>query len=176
MKRLLSVAVVTLPALAIGSAAMAQEAAGPSAGDWEVTLSGSGSSDSDFDTNSIGLTGSAGQYLNNNVLVGVRQTLNFADTEDDNTTTGATRLFADYVFDLGRFRPFIGAGLGGIYGEDVNNSFSAGPEAGLKYYADNNTFIYAMTEYQFTFQDSDQIDEAYDDGGWFHAVGVGFNF
>lgn len=170
-------------ALAIPGSAAAQgmgddvRFAGPQAGDWEVTLSGSGTSDKDFDTNALGIQGSVGKYMLPNVLVGVRQSLSWAESSnDEDTVSGATRAFADYVFDLGRWRPYIGASLGGIYGENVNDSFFAGPEAGLKYYADNNTFIYAQTEYQFTFQDSDDVDEAFDDGGWAHAIGIGFNF
>lgn len=176
MTRFLALSAIALATVAVAPAALAQNARGPVMNDWEITLSGSGSSDQDFDTSAIGLSGSVGKYVRDNVLVGVRQTLNFADTQDDNTLTGATRLFADYVFDMGAFRPFIGAGIGGIYGEGVNNSFSAGPEIGLKYYADTNTFLYVMTEYQFTFQNSDDVDEAFDEGGWFHAVGIGFNF
>lgn len=176
MKNAIAITALTLAALAVAPAAQAQETAGPSVGDWEVTLSGSGSSDNDFDTNAIGLTGSAGKYMMDNVLVGVRQTANFADTATDNTFTGATRVFADYMFTMGRMQPFVGASLGGIYGEGINNSFSGGPEAGLKYYADDKTFVYGQTEYQFTFQSSDEIDDAFRDGGWFHSVGIGFNF
>lgn len=174
-KTLLLSALLALPAFATAQA-QEVEFVGPQAGDWEVTISGSGSSDNDFDNTTLGVTGSAGKYMTDNVLVGVRQTLNFSDSEDNTALTGATRVFADYVFDLGRWRPYIGASAGGIYGEGVNNTFAAGPEVGVKYYADDNTFIYAQTEYQFTFQDSDDIDDAFDDGGFFHAVGVGFNF
>lgn len=165
-------------ALAATTAAQAQEVefVGPQAGEWEATISGSGSSDQDFENNTLGVTGSVGKYMTDNVVVGVRQTLNYSGSDDDNVFTGATRVFADYVFDLGRFRPYIGAGIGGIYGEGVNDSFSAGPEVGLKYYADDNTFIYVQTEYQFTFTNTDDIEDAYDDGGFFHAIGVGFNF
>ncbi|MGC2856116.1 hypothetical protein ACM64Y_11635 [Novispirillum sp. DQ9] len=149
---------------------------GPQVGSWEMTLSGSGSSDTDFDNNTIGVSGSIGQYMMPNVLVGLRQTLNYASNANRDTITGATRVFADYVFDLQRWRPYIGASFGGIYGERVNNTFAAGPELGVKYYPDRNTFIFAQTEYQFTFRDSDEIDDAFDDGGFFHAIGVGFNF
>lgn len=169
----LTTAVMLVPGLAL---AQSVEFTGPSTGDWEMTLSGSGSSDTDFDNNTIGVSGSIGQYMMPNVLVGVRQTVNYASTANDDTITGATRVFADYVFDIQRWRPYVGASFGGIYGEGVNNTFAAGPELGVKYYPDNNTFIFAQTEYQFTFRDSDEIDDAFDDGGFFHALGVGFNF
>lgn len=150
--------------------------AGPTTGQWEATISGSGTSDTDFDNNTIGLTGSIGQYMQPNVLIGLRQTLNYSGTPNDDVFTGSTRVFADYVFDMNRWRPYIGASFGGIYGEGVNNTFAAGPELGVKYYADNNTFVFAQTEYQFTFRNGNEIDDAFNDGGFFHAVGVGFNF
>lgn len=170
-----------LSALLIAPSSMAFAQAGdfqppPRLGTWEATLSGSGTSDRDFDNNALGITGSIGTYMHPNVLVGVRQTVTWAGTEDDDVFTGATRVFADWIFDLGRWQPYIGASFGGIYGENVNNTFAAGPELGVKYYADNNTFIYAQTEYQFTFRDSDEVGDAFRDGGFFHAIGVGFNF
>ena len=70
----------------------------------------------------------------------------------------------------------LGAAFGGTYGEGVNSTFTAGPQAGVKYYADRNTFIYAGTEYQFAFEDSDEIDDAFDDGSFYHTIGIGFNF
>lgn len=178
MKTAIAITAATLLSAFAVAPAQAQSVGvdGPQVGDWEATLSGSGSSDNDFDTNAIGLTGSLGKYMMDNVLVGVRQTANFADTKDDNTFTGATRVFADYMFTMGQVQPFIGASLGGIYGEGVNNSFSAGPEVGIKYYPADDTFVYAQTEYQFTFQDTDNLDDSFEDGGWFHGVGVGFNF
>ncbi|KJS34737.1 MAG: hypothetical protein VR70_17135 [Rhodospirillaceae bacterium BRH_c57] len=165
-------------ALLVPGVAFAQQAefTGPTTGQWEATLSGSGTSDTDFDNNTIGLTGSIGQYMHPNVLVGLRQTLNYSGTTNDDVFTGSTRLFADYVFAMNRWRPYVGVSFGGIYGEGVNNTFTAGPEVGVKYYADNNTFVFVQTEYQFTFQDSDEITDAFNDGGYFHAVGIGFNF
>ncbi|MFA7430741.1 MAG: hypothetical protein WCZ23_11340 [Rhodospirillaceae bacterium] len=171
-------ALVLAAVLMAPGAALAQtvDFAAPRMGQWEATLSGSGSSDNDFDNNTIGVTGSIGQYLHPNVLVGLRQTLNYSGTANDDVFTGATRVFADYVLPLGRWQPYIGASFGGIYGEGVNDTFAAGPELGVKYYADANTFIFVQTEYQFTFQDARDADEAFGDGGFFHAIGVGFNF
>ncbi len=174
-----TVAVVAV-SLMLPGAAWAQadnEQRGPEKGDWEITLSGNGTSNNDFDGHIFGLSGSAGKYVTDNILLGVRQSVNFADVEnDDDVLNAATRGFADYVFDLGAFRPYVGVSIGGIYGDQVNDTFAAGPEAGLKYYADENTFVFVQTEYQFTFTDADQADEAADDGQFFHLVGIGFNF
>lgn len=173
-------AVVLAAALALPGVAFAQSsemAVGPKVDDWEATLSGTGTSNNDFDDHNLGISGSVGRYMTDNVLLGVRQSINFSDVSgSDDVINAGTRGFADYVFDLGRFRPYLGVAVGGIYGEGVNDTFAAGPEAGLKYYADQRTFLFAQTEYQFTFNDVEGADEAADDGQFFHTIGVGFNF
>ncbi|MEQ9447470.1 MAG: outer membrane beta-barrel protein [Rhodospirillaceae bacterium] len=166
-------------ALLLSFPAFAQNAEphGPRAGDWEATLSGTGTSNNDFDNHTFGISGGAGKYLTDNVLVGARQSINFTDVENgDDVTNFSTRVFADWVFDLGKWRPFIGVNFGGIYGENVNDTFAAGPEVGVKYYADRNTFVYGLAEYQFTFKDADEADRAADDGQFYYTVGIGFNF
>ncbi|MBK1695888.1 hypothetical protein [Rhodovibrio salinarum] len=175
----IKIAALLVAALALPGTALAQtgdQEPGPKQGDWEITLSGNGTSNNDFDNHQIGISGSVGNYVTDNILLGARQSINFADLEDDDQVNAATRGFIDYVFDLGRFRPYIGASFGGIYGDNVNDSFATGPEAGLKYYADNNTFIFVQSEYQFTFSNAEDADEAADDGQFYHLVGVGFNF
>ena len=169
--------------LAIASAALlpmavsAQSGYGPKMGDMEVTLSGSGSSNNDFDNHALGLQGSIGKYFSDSILAGVRQSFNYGDVPgDDDLFSGATRGFVDYVYDAGRFRPYVGVSLGAVYGDGVNESLAAGPEIGFKYYADENTFIFVQTEYQFTFEDGDEARDSFDDGIFFHAVGIGFNF
>ena len=164
---------VSLSTMALAGAAYAQDNAGPSKGDWETTLSGNGTSNNDFDNHTFSVTGSAGKYLSDHALVGVRQSLNFVDVENgDDQTNFSTRLFADYVFDMGRWRPFVGVNFGGIYGENVNDTFAAGPEIGVKYYADQHTFVYLQGEYQFTFRDADNATDAADDGCASGACGV----
>lgn len=152
-------------------------AVGPVMNDWEFTLSGTGTSNNDFDNHNFGLSGSIGKYMTDAVLVGVRQSVNFADIEGgEDQTNFSTRLFVDYVFNLGAWRPFIGLNLGGIYGDNVNDTFAAGPQAGVKYYADQKTFIYLQAEYQFTFDDADEVGEAADDGQYLYTAGIGINF
>lgn len=153
------------------------ESYGPKAGDTEFTLSGSGYSNKDFDNNTFGISGSLAKYLTDNVAIGLRQSVNWTDPQNGSDQWGGfTRGFADYVFDLKKFRPYLGVSVGGIYGDNFNDTFAAGPEAGLKYYADKNTFVFAQTEYQFTFDDVDNLSNDSERGLWQHTVGVGFNF
>lgn len=171
MNRLL-VTSILLAALA-PAGALAQA----TAGDREVTLSGTGSSDKDFDNNIFSLEGSWGQYLSDMGEIGVRQTINLSDREDSSSDWSfATRFFYDHHFGGDRMRPFIGVNLGGIYGEKVDDTFSGGPEVGLKYYVLEDTFIMGMVEYQFLFKSASEVDDRFDDGAFFYSVGLGYNF
>jgi hypothetical protein len=87
----------------------------------------------------------------------------------DNRWNGVTRAYYNYQFDLGRPEPFVGANFGFEYGDVADESFIAGPEAGLQYYVKPKTFIEAMLEYQLPFDDVDEADLVY-------SLGIGFNF
>ena len=167
--------------LVSASPALAQsdslESVGPRTGDREVTLSGSGLSDDSFDNTTLGVSGSYGVYVSRNTLIGIRQSVNYVGVDDaDDSINASTRGFADYVFGADRLRPFVGANVGFIYGDNVNDSFAFGPELGLKYYADANTFVFGMMEYQILVDDSSDVDDAIDDGVFNYTIGIGFNF
>lgn len=152
---------------------------GPDAGSWELILSGSGTNDNDFDAGSGSVNAELGYYLTEPLSIGIRQQLGLADGDDvDFTWNAATNVFVDYHFDFGAFRPFIGASLGYIYGDEdiVEDSFIAGPEAGVKWYVKDETFIYGRVSYDFIFEDSDDADDALEDGRFNYVLGIGFNF
>jgi len=172
MWRKMSCLVVSLGML-MPAAAMAQF----DAGDWELTLSGSGNSSNEFDNNVIGIDGSIGYFLTDNIEVALRQGIDIADVEDsDDNFGGSTRVAADWHFDLDRFQPFVGANIGYLYGDLVHDTFIASPEGGLKWFANSTTFIFGMVEYQFFFDDSDDVDDAFDDGQWVYTLGIGFKW
>ncbi|QIB53188.1 hypothetical protein G3M63_09440 [Pseudomonas sp. OIL-1] len=149
----------------------------PSAGDQEMTLSGAGSSDKDFDASILSVQGSWGQYLSESSLWGIRQTVNASDSEGESVQfDGSTRVFYDYHFGSGNGRPFVGVSLGGIYGENVDETFMGGPEVGYKHWLNENTFVTGMVEYQFLFESASDVDDRYDDGALFYSVGLGYNF
>ncbi|MFO8141296.1 MAG: hypothetical protein R6T87_05280 [Marinobacter sp.] len=167
---------------ALPMAASAQSSnIGPSEGEREFSLSGTGSSDRDFNSSSFGVSGDLGWYLQDNVVAGVRQSINYADIEGEGVTddfwNGSTRGYVDYHFLDERARPFVGASLGGIYGDGVKDSAFAGLETGIKYYVRSKTFILARAEYQFLFSDTDDASDAFqDDGIWAYTVGLGYHF
>lgn len=153
---------------------------GPEAGDREFTLSGTGSSDSDFDSTSAGITGDYGWFHNDTLSWGVRQSINYASVEGANLTddywNGSTRGYVNQHFMTEKFRPFIGASLGAVYGDGVKDGGFAGLELGKKYYVLPSTFIISRVEYQWFFESSSDVDDSFDDGAFAYTVGIGYNF
>ena len=102
------------------------QGAGPQAGDREFTLSGTGSSDKDFDNSNFGISADIGWYRTDRFVWGIRQSLNYADVEGENLSddffNGSTRGYLDYHFGQGAARPFVGANLGLIYGDGVEDT------------------------------------------------------
>jgi hypothetical protein len=146
-------------------------------GDSEVTLSGSGSNDKDFESGGFGLSGSYGWYLTDEVMLNIRQSVLYADPgDDDSAWNGSTRVGALYNFDLGVWRPFVGLNVGYLYGDTTDEGFIAGPEVGVRYFVNPKTFVFGQAEYQFLFDSFSDIDNAFDDGSFAYSVGVGFNF
>ncbi|MCP1676764.1 hypothetical protein J2T57_003937 [Natronocella acetinitrilica] len=153
---------------------------GPVQGDREFSISGSGSSDKKFDSGSFGLVADLGWHLTEPLVLGLRQSVNYASIEGESVTddfwNGATRGYVDYHFAFNRLRPFLGASLGAIYGDGVKDSAFAGLETGIKYYVQQKTYLLARVEYQWFFNSSSDADDAFDDGAWAYTVGVGYNF
>ena len=149
------------------------------AGDWELTLSGTGSNGPDFDGTSFGVNANIGYFLTKELEVGVRQTIAYSDITgggDGSNWAGSTRLAVDYHFDMGRWQPYIGANVGYVYG-DVNDSFLAGPEGGIKFFVNSTTFINLAVEYQFFFDsDTDDATDAFSDGQFLYSLGIGFRW
>ncbi len=154
---------------------------GPRQGDQEFSISGTGSSDRNFDSGSFGVTGDLGWYLRDHVVAGVRQSINYASIEgesiSDDFWNGSTRGYINYQFLADRTRPFVGASLGAIYGDGVEDSAFAGLEAGVKHYVQAKTYFLARIEYQFLFSSTNDATDAFqDDGAWAYTVGLGYNF
>ena len=152
---------------------------GPVKGDRSFTVSGSGSSDNDFDNTAYGLSGELGYFLTDGWQAGLRQSVNGVDQKDGgNTWAGATRAFIMYNFLDGNYRPYLGVNVGYIYGEDdvVDDTGAAGLEAGLKLYVLKKTYINFGVEYSWLFDSTDTFDNNSNDGIYLYNIGVGFNW
>ncbi len=162
--------------VAFPSMVWAQESYGYNPGDWEFTLNGSGSADEDFDDTLFSVEGSLAKFLTPGWEVGLRQGIGFADREgSDNDWNGSTRLFTDYNFDLNRLKPFVGVNAGYLYGDGVNDTWIAGPEAGLKFFVSPDAFVYGSAEYNYLLDEGDD-DDLFEDARTVYSVGLGIRF
>lgn len=172
-----AVAAASFPVLAFAQDPAALT--GPMQGDRELMVAGSGSSDVDFDNNRLNLSVSFAQFLTDAASLGVRQDVHWVDPDvGSSILRGATDVFAHWHFGEpgAMVRPFLGVNVGYFYGDELTNTWVAGPELGAKWYVQPQTFILTQIDYQWTFTDADDIDENWDDGRFRYQVGVGYNF
>lgn len=150
---------------------------GPHQGQWEVTLSGVGGNDQDFETGSFSATGSLGYFLTQGLEVGVRQNVGFADPGvGSDVWNGSTRVALDLHLPIGFVVPFLGGNVGWVYGDSVNETMAAAPEAGVKVFLQSDAFLVAMAEFQFFFDSTDMIGPGFEDGQFVYSLGFGLNF
>ena len=146
-------------------------------GDWELTLVGQGATDEEIEVGGFELGGSLGYFLTDGLEVALRQTISYDDSDNgdvgDTDLNGSTAVAIDFHFDLDRFVPFVGAALGYAYGDTTADTWFAGPEGGVKYFVNSTTFIFASIQYQFFFDDEDEIGEAFDNGAFAYGLGIG---
>lgn len=145
---------------------------------WEFTLGGAGSNDEDFDVGGGQLSASVGYYLTDALALTVRQNLAFSDAGPGipDLWNGSSRLALDYVFPTAWVRPFVGVNVGAVYGDTVKETLEAAPEAGVKFFVKEDAFIQLIAEYQFLFETSDRINDAFDNGQFVYGVDVGLRF
>jgi hypothetical protein len=161
-------------------AAWAQTVVDPTrqTGEREFTLGGGGAANKDFDNTFGGVNFSYGVYINPTLMWAIRQSINYSNPDSGGTQwNGATRLAIDqHLTARGALRPFVGANIGGVYGDAVRDTFAAGLEGGLKYYVQPKTFVYFIAEYGWFFRKARSIDNSFDDGQFNWGVGLGYNF
>jgi len=145
-------------------------------GDWELTLGGQGASDEDVEAGGFSINGNLGYFLTDALEVGVRQNWSYDDDNNGTDVNGSTAGALDFHFDLDRWQPFVGAVLGYAYGDSTTDTWFAGPEGGVKYFVNSTTFLYGLVQYQFFFDDSDEIEDNFDEGSFVYQVGIGFRW
>jgi hypothetical protein len=167
---------ISLVVVACGLSATGAMAA-QEAGDRILTLSGTGSSDNDFDSTSAGVNAQLGWMRTDNLELGLRQTVNANAIRDGQEAwSGSTTGYVAWNFGDGTWVPYVGANLGALYGENVKDTAAAGLETGVRYYVKEKTFIAAQLQYQFLFDDANDIDSRFNNGAFFYGLGIGFNF
>jgi outer membrane protein W len=147
------------------------------AGTWELTLTGSGASNRDVNSGNAAVNLSIGYFIVDQLEITGRQSIGYNDPEVGPTGVAwSSSLAIDYHFDLDRFQPFIGAAVGYNYGTGVADTGIVGPEAGLKYFVKDDTFLYGLVQYQFFFHNSSDLSDNFDDGSFLYAIGIGFTW
>ncbi len=166
---------LTALGLVVSLCATHAQAQGFEEGDWEFILVGSGTSDNDFDATVFSASGSLGYFLTDSFELGARQTVGISES-DGTDINGGTRIFADLHIPFDGIVPFIGVNIGYLYGDNIDDTFIAGPEAGLKWFVNSTTFLFGQVEYSFLFDDTDDVDSNFDDGAFFYSLGIGFRW
>lgn len=146
---------------------------GPRMGDWELTLMGGGVTPHDFHSGAYSVSLGLGHYLTDHVEIGLRQGLAFSDLGSN--LRANTRGVVNWHFGAERWRPFVGMSVGGMYG-DGGSSWLAGPEVGIKWFIQPQTYVVAMAEYQIFFQRTDDFEGRSRRGDFVLSVGIGFLF
>lgn len=145
--------------------------------DVTFNLFGSGSSDEDLDNTVFGLESSVGYFFTDSLVGEFRQGLSLIDVPgSDNDWGASTRVALDVYFSTADICPFVGASLGYLYGDAVSDTWVTGPEVGFKWFVNDTTYITALIEYEFFFDDGDEINDAFDDGRFVYSLGIGFKF
>ncbi len=157
------VALLLLPAFVFAE----QPSYGFRTGDREFTLSGSGSSDHSLRRTDFTTSLSLGYFFTDNFEGALRQDIGI---NRGSSWNGATTLAIDYHFNLGRVQPLIGASAGYIYG-DGKDQWVAGPEAGVKVFINQTTFVHALVQYEFAVTESFKSD-----GQFIYGLGLGVRF
>ena len=167
---------IVLSALALALAMLPQSSYGYfEEGDKELTLSGQAANGTDWDGVVIGANASIGYFITDNLEIALRQSLTYSDLFGSELS-GSTRVALDFHFDLEALQPFVGANFGYVYGDAVADTFEAAPELGVKWFVNSTTFIFAMGEYQFFFDEAEDADSSFEDGQFVYSLGIGFRF
>ncbi|MCE5186624.1 MAG: hypothetical protein LLF76_10915 [Planctomycetaceae bacterium] len=141
---------------------------GFTAGDKIFTISGIGSSTEGFEDNAFAAQAELGYFLTDAWEIDLRQAVSILDEPgSDDDWAGRTVLSLDYNFNMGCIVPFVGFNAGWQYG-DVMDTCIGGPEAGLRWFVNDTTYIQLRAEYECI---SDKLDT-----GYFYSLGVGFRF
>lgn len=120
---LLGLALTPFSAFAQNTPSAAESYQPQVAGLRELTLGGSGSSNTDMDSSFGSLDFSYGVFMSPLTEGLIRQTISYSNPNNgDDGWNGSTRLAYDWHFDASApIRPFVGVNAGRVYGNNVND-------------------------------------------------------
>jgi outer membrane protein W len=148
-------------------------------GPFELEIGGDGNNGPNFNGFTAAGDASIGYFLTDNFELALRQTAAYTDIGGGVGWDASTDVAADFNLPLGdqnQFVPYVGANIGYVYGKGVRDTWEAAPEAGLKLFVNNSTFIYVSAEYQFFFNQNSTASSAFRNGQFIYGLGIGFRF
>ncbi len=129
----------------------------------------------DFSGGAIGTGFGLGYFFTKDFELGGRETFNYSSFPNGTNWLSTTRATADYHFDLGNLRPFVGAQTGIVHGLHATTSFEIGPEVGVKYDLSSSTFAYGIFEYEWFAKDR-KLKGGIREQQYIVSFGLGFRF
>ena len=139
---------------------------------WSLTIAGSGTTTTQTASTSfgadVGLSYSGFAGLPTQLETGVRQ--GFGYSSEGEVMVGRTALAADWNIQVyKKLYVFAGAEAAVKYG-NTSPVWTAGPEAGVKYFVKKDVYLLGQVNYDFNLTDSDQSDAMR------YLVGFGIRF
>lgn len=146
-------------------------------GDWDVLLSGSGGSSHNWSGGNASLAASVGYLFTDSLELSLRQSLSMSDSHGtENTRSGSTEIAFDAHIGTGPVLPFLGVNFGRVYGEGVDDTWTAGPEGGVKWFLKQDAYLLAMVDYVIRFDSSHDLDDGWHEGDFVYTIGFGLTF
>lgn len=105
------------------------------------------------------------------VSLRLNQALLYSFHADDDGIGGRSVAGLDLQVPYLPFSPYLGANVGGVYGEGFQQGFIVGPELGFKIGLGETMFLNAKASYDYQFRNPD-----WDDGITLLGVGLGWRF
>lgn len=120
---------------------------------------------------------SYGWFMDQAVEAGIRQQFSYTFADDASDVWRATTApFLDYHFNTwgkdNNILPFVGGFAGAVWNDD-DFTGTVGPEAGIKAYLNEDTFILLRYQYQWFFDELDEVNDTLDS---VHVMNVGLGF
>lgn len=144
---------------------------GFTAGDKTFTIAGIGNSSERFADNDLAFSAEMGWFVTDAWEFSIRQGIVILDIPgSDDDWAGTTSLALDYNFNMGSIVPFVGFNAGYQYG-DVEDGCLGGPEAGLRWFMNDTTYLQFRAEYACSTVFDDELES-----GYTYTLGVGFRF
>lgn len=166
-------ALPVLSALAIPAVASAEVGAQAE----DITVQGSilANNGPDFDGFTLALQGQVEYFVTDAIGVRLTQTIGYTDVAvAGSALNGSTGIGASWNFNIDQWVPYVACNIGYVYGDNIADSFYLAPEAGVKWYANETTFVFGSVAYQWFFDSDDSVTGSASDGQFLYTVGIGF--